>query len=541
MVCCRVMGVRSVLATALIAVALTAAGTLATAAHGQGSAACGTGHWVAAWTADPSGLLGSGYNDQTLRVILTPHVGADQLRVHISNRFGPQPIAINHATVALRQSGAALIPGTSRQVTFGGQPGVIVPVGGEAISDPASLTFAPFHDLAVSLYVRGPTGPATGHYIARERSYASAGSSGDQTAVEGADPFGSSTTTAPYLDAVDAVVPAGVGTAVLFGDSITDGYENAGPGNGEEQGGIDLGHRYPDYLAERLIAQPGGPRLSVVNAGIAGNRLLADGQQNLAGASGLSRLEPDVLGVAGVTDAIVLEGINDIALLASANQMETALGQVVAKLHARGVHVLLGTISPAGTGLLNLGNLLPAIYIDSSANAVRVAVNGWIRSGASGADGIVDFDAALHSASLPNELNPGLDSGDHVHPSYLGYKKMAETVNLDSLRGSQCTPSTPRPTTTLRVRAQARSGHHLLISGSLVPAGSGTCAGAQVTVRALHAGHTLFKRRLRVTAACRFSSRRAIRAPGRIEVRVSFAGNANLLASKARPVYARLR
>ncbi|MCA1689879.1 MAG: GDSL-type esterase/lipase family protein, partial [Actinobacteria bacterium] len=431
------MGSRSALATLLTAgAAILGAAVLAPGARGQSPAAqCGTTHWIGAWGADPGGTLGAGFADQTLRMILTPHVGGAQLRIHLSNRFGPQPVAFNHVTIALRQAGAGIVPGSSHPVTFAGQLGVIVPAGADAVSDPVSMTVAPFEDLAVSLYLRGPTGPASGHYIARERSYLTGRSAGDHAGDDGPGAFVGSTTTTDYLDGVDVLGPAGVGAAVLFGDSLTDGYENAGPGSTEEQGGIDLGHRYPDYLARRLLAAPGGQRLSVVNAGISGNRLLGDGQGSAGGPSGLSRLDPDVLGVPGATDAVVLEGINDIALLASANQVESGLHQAVDHLHAGGLHVLLGTIPPAGTGLLSLGTLLPAIYIDSSANAVRVAVNAWIRSGSTGADGIVDFDRALRSATLPNELNPQFDSGDHVHPSYLGYSRMADTIDLASLRG----------------------------------------------------------------------------------------------------------
>jgi hypothetical protein len=74
----------------------------------------------------------------------------------------------------------------------------------------------------------------------------------------------------------------------------------------------------------------------------------------MAGASGLPRLDAAVLGVAGVTDAIELDGTNDIGGLARVGQVTTALGQIVARLHAAGIHVLLGTIIPAGTGLLGL-------------------------------------------------------------------------------------------------------------------------------------------------------------------------------------------
>ncbi len=502
---------------------------------------CGTNHWVATWTADPSGTVGPALSNQTLRVILTPHIGGDTLRIHLSNAYGKAAVTFAHVGLAIRLGSAAVIDNSQRQVTFGGQQSVTVPVGGEAISDPVTLTFAPFQDLAVSLFLASPTGSATGHLIARERSFATPAGSGDHTSDLTGNAFTLGSTSASFVDAVDTLAPANVSAAVMFGDSITDGYESGG-GSGEEQGGIDLNHRYPDYLQQRILATAGAPLISVVNAGISGNRVLVDGQLGSSGASGLDRLNSDVIGVAGVSDAIVLEGINDIALLASAQQMETALTQIVNRLHAYGIRVMVGTITPAGTGLLNLGSLLPSIFIDSSANAVRVAVNGWIRSGASGADGVVDFDAALRSDTNVNELNPGFDSGDHVHPSYSGYDKMAETVSLSQFQGAgPCIPPGPPQATKLKLRAGGRPGHSLRVTGSLTTALPANCSGAYVTVRALRGGRSLLKRNLPLTATCTFAKTIALHAKGRIAVRVGFAGRPSLRASNAGPVYARVR
>jgi lysophospholipase L1-like esterase len=519
-----------------VAVWLAAAGTTsaAPAARGQSTPACGTAHWVATWTADPSGALGGGFADQTLRIILTPHLGGSELRVHLSNRFGTKPVAFAQASVARRLAGAAVVAGSSRPLSFAGHPGVVVPAGGEALSDPVALTVAPFQDLAVSLYLAGPTGPATGHLIARERSYLTPQSGGDQTSAAA---FTGSTTTVDYVDAVDVLAPAQVGATVVFGDSIPDGYEDDGSGTAEDQGGIDLGHRFPDFLARRLLTATGGPSKSVVNAGISGNRLLADGQQTLTGASALARLDSDVLGVAGVSDAIVLEGINDIGGGASAEQVTGGLAQVVARLHAAGVRVLLGTITPAGTGLLGLGNAIPSVYVDSPLNAVRVAVNAWIRSGAGGADGVVDFDAALRGQAQPNELDPLLDSGDHVHPNYLGYKKMAGTVDLADLPSRFCAASSRAPGK-LALRSVAAAAGRVDLHGSL--AGANDCAGLRVTARALHGGRTIFKQTLRLTAGCRFTLSRAIAAHGRVEVRVGFPGSQTLAPAK-RAVFVRVR
>jgi lysophospholipase L1-like esterase len=277
----------------------------------------------------------------------------------------------------------------------------------------------------------------------------------------------------------------------------------------------------------------------VVNAGISGNRLLADAQQTMAGESGLSRLGRDVLGVAGVSDAIVLEGTNDIGGLASADRLKAALVEVVTRLQAAGIHVLLGTIVPAGTGLLGLGNVLPSVYVDSPTNAVRVALNAWIRSGASGADQVVDFDAALRGTAQPNVLDPALDSGDHVHPNYAGYARMADAVDVTRLRGTACAPAPPRAATELRVRARAQAAGRLRVTGTVRTARPAACTGGAVVVRALHSARTVLERRLRMSIRCRVAGTLRIGARGRIEIRVSFGGSATLLPARARSIFLR--
>ena len=88
---------------------------------------------------------------------------------------------------------------------------------------------------------------------------------------------------------------------VAFGDSLTDG-------NGSSMGANQM---YPDLLSLRLLKTGGGSPVSVVNAGLGGNRWLHD----RFGLRGVERFRRDALGVAGVTHAILQMGINDICLL----------------------------------------------------------------------------------------------------------------------------------------------------------------------------------------------------------------------------------
>src|SRR2546425_271872 len=119
-------------------------------------------------TSDPSH---SGLTDQTERAVVHLSVGGRAVRVRVSNVFGGAPVTFNEVDVALRASGAALVAGSSRRATFGGRRSVTIAAGREALSDPVGLVVRPQQDLAVSLFSRGATGPATFHALGVASSF----------------------------------------------------------------------------------------------------------------------------------------------------------------------------------------------------------------------------------------------------------------------------------------------------------------------------------------------------------------------------------
>jgi lysophospholipase L1-like esterase len=189
---------------------------------------------------------------------------------------------------------------------------------------------------------------------------------------------------------------------------------------------------YPDFLARRLVGKHGEQKLTVLNAGISGNRVLRDGLLPRMGPSALTRLDRDVIGLAGVRTVIVLEGNNDIGQRPTANAAEPigGLQQLVERLKAARLRVLLGTLTPAG------GSAVPT-YGSGPANAIRTEVNEWIRS-QKVSDGIVDFDAAVRDPADQSRLLPAFDSSDHLHPSSAGYKAMAAAVPVNRLGAGKC-------------------------------------------------------------------------------------------------------
>ena len=403
---------------ALQMVVLATAGVLLGAITSRSAASrAPAASWVGAWSTTP--LVGStGFTDRTLREIVRPALGGDELRIRLTNAFGTDGVVIDDVTVAVRESGAALVAGSVRPVTFGGARRVVVPAGAEVLSDAVPLTVAAQQDLAVSLYLPGPTGPATRHSTALTTSYVAAS---DHAADGSANAFTSTVGSWYFLDGVDVRSVRAKGAVVALGDSITDGTNST----------VDANRRYTDDLARRLLAGPRGRVLSVLNEGASGNRLLTD-----AGSSGVSaqqRFDRDVLAQIGVRGVILLEGINDIGhnlgpvsgSPVTAQDLIDAMSNIIRAAHGHGLWIIGGTLLPIGGSKYD-GPDSP------DAEAKRLAVNSWIRT-SSTFDGIVDFDAAVRDPADPSRFLPAYDSGDHLHPNDAGYQAMADAIDLNLL------------------------------------------------------------------------------------------------------------
>jgi lysophospholipase L1-like esterase len=409
----------------------------------------GPQHWVTTWTtANAASDRPTAFSNQTIREIVHTTIGGSALRIRLSNTFGTRAVRLDAVFIGLQKvglqkmelqkaglqkDGAALVPRSNHEVTFGGSRSIAIPEGAEALSDPISFSVGSDQNLAISLFTAGETGPATVHGSAFQTNYVSG--AGNFAAEEGADAFamatgskttGSKTTGSWYfLSAVEVLAPADVkGAVVALGDSITDGASSR----------PDKNERWTDVLARRLLA--GHTKIALLNAGIGGNRVLTSSP--CWGQNALARLGRDVLAQAGIEAVIVFEGTNDIGqpdtralennpclsrTQVTADEIIAGYKQIIARTHARGLKIFGATILPYyGFGAWT-----------TTGEAKRVAVNQWIRTSRA-FDGIIDFDAALRDPATPSRMAPQYDSGDHLHPGPAGHEAMGNAVDLALFR-----------------------------------------------------------------------------------------------------------
>ena len=416
------------------------------------SAAAAQGHWVGTWAtgplaldpppideqaaaaANPNAATPTRIQQQTIRQIVRTSIGGSRVRVVVTNRFGTRPLEVGAAHVARRQSGPMIAAGAN--LLFDGQPSITIEAGDSVASDPVTLDILSLSDLTIDLYLPGDTwastSPATIHSTGLTTNYLS--KPGNHSGVLNLDVD----RTVPqwlFLLRVDVWTESATGAIVTLGDSITDGTGST----------VNTNRRWPDFLARRLDLTFGADAPSVLNVGIAGNRVLSNNEglgilrraglpvpestepanpNALFGPSALSRFDNDVLMQPGVTHVVVLETTNDIGMAfddpdPTVDDLIRAHHTLIERAHADGLTIYGGTLTP----------FKGAFYWTEAGEAKRQALNAWIRT--SGAyDAVIDFDAVVRDPDSPTQFRADYHANDWLHPNDAGYQAMANSIDI---------------------------------------------------------------------------------------------------------------
>lgn len=366
--------------------------------------------WVGTWataqqlTEDANEPPSPGLANNTLRQVFQVSLGGTRVRLRFSNEYGNAPLTLTKVHCAASAGGGAITASTDTALTFAGAASVTLQPKAVVFSDPADFTLAPLSKVAVSIQFGAVPTDITGHPGSRTTSYLQAG-----------DGVASASLSAPatadhwyVLSGLD-VMATDSHALVILGDSITDGRGSTTNGN----------DRWPDALAARLKANAATAKIGVLNQGIGGNAVLNAG----LGPTAQARFDGDVLKQSGVRWLILFEGVNDIGdstdASVAANLIEAYKG-FVTKARGAGLGVFGATILP----------FKGHSYYSADHELARQTVNDWIRQ-ANNFDAVIDLDAAVRNPAQVDTLLSAYDQGDHLHLNPAGYKKLADTVNLE--------------------------------------------------------------------------------------------------------------
>jgi lysophospholipase L1-like esterase len=389
-------------AWALSAVLLAA--TLVTVLPTETAAQDSRLHWTGTWAAAPVGdNLKNGFEKQTLRQIVHTSIGGTMARIQVSNVFGIEPLTIADVHIAQRETGSSIVAHTDRPVHFGGLTTVTIAAGAMIASDPIDFRVSPLADVAISIYIPNQTHSVTYHPSGFQTNYIADGDVSSDANLAQTKMMQSYY----FLTGLEIQGEDVRGAVVTLGASITDGYRSL----------PDTNRRWPNDLAKGLLEA--GIKVGVLNEGISGNRLLMAG----AGQSAETRFDRDVLAEPGVRWVIFSDDpINDLGSTHPAptgDQLIEAMKRLIARAHERQIKFYCSTLTPyQGAG-----------YWTEEGEVAREQINAFIRSSASGCDGVIDQDGATHDPTHPAQYLPAYDSGDHLHPNTAGLQAIANAVD----------------------------------------------------------------------------------------------------------------
>lgn len=368
--------------------------------------------WITAWASPPSDSLAlfaspasPPFMDLTLRSAMRMATDGSAVRIRLSNELGDEPVMIDQVTIA-RHDGTGMT-----EVPFGGEAVVTLAAGQSIVSDPVAMEITALEKLMVSVHVPGPVMRLTAHALSQDMTWSAPGNQAASPRLKSALP-GFSRFIVSQIDVLSNAPEAG--TLAIIGDSITDGYLST----------LGADRRWPDRLAERFVAA-GQRGRGIANLGISGNRLLKEGW----GTAAIDRLDRDVFTLPNVDQLVIFIGVNDLGANVAEGIPVPTVDEMVAGYTSIATAAKAGGITVTAATILPYGGAGPA-YFSAEANAVRNAVNDWMRNSPL-FDSVLDFDRVCADPLDPDRLSAPCNGGDGLHPADEGFAIMAEAFPLN--------------------------------------------------------------------------------------------------------------
>ncbi len=367
--------------------------------------------WISTWgqaTTEIS-MIRPSYNNRTMNLAVVNNIKGDKIRIRLSNRDGKKSMHIIEGTIAVNGQ-------EQKKLLFNGEAELIIKSGMETYSDVVSMEIDTGDYITINLAFDGPV--TSGNNIVETIHCSENGNftkatqfktvHRDKTAC-----YHDMAQAIPALSSIEVFSEEEGCAIVCFGDSITQQSNWTKP------------------LAEKMAELYPG-KVSVINKGIGGNRLLngpSPSFMGMYGQAGIQRFDRDVLDEAGVKAVVFALGTNDLGMSRNpkkpgwitAQMLIDAYVELVANAKENGLKVYGTTILPrAGSD-----------GYTSSHETERIKFNEWMRT-TDIFDKVFDFDEAVRNPIDLDKMRMEYDSGDHLHPGVLGGKKMAECIWKES-------------------------------------------------------------------------------------------------------------
>ncbi len=346
----------------------------------------------------------------TLRYPIFCPFNGDSLRLRFDNFAGTETITINKITISQCKEEENAVENSFVIVNIP-KDGLKIPPKQNILTEPIRFNVEEGKKILVSFYLKDFTLMRSSVAILGPLSLGFYGI-GDMTEIANPDiNLTKKTSWFYFLSDIDVHTNEENKAIICYGDSITS-------------------QDWPDYLMLEL-KKNNVNNLSVIRKAASGTRILREYScitYESYGLCGKNRI-PRELNVSGAKYLIIQQGINDIIHpvglkvnkfrpmedLPTLPELIKGMEYYIKEAEKKGLEIFLGTLLP--------------IYgwrtYEDFREELKNGFNDWIRHKVDEKH-VIDFHKALEDDADFRKFKNGYDSGDHLHPSELAYKKMGE-------------------------------------------------------------------------------------------------------------------